>query len=510
MCLACPGNSTSVTGSMSRDYCQCNTGFRHEGDGCEACVPGTFNPRLAQLACSNCTVGTYSLNFAATSNETCASCSETEYSPEGSPVCQSCPPYSVAAPGSSRIQDCGCIPGYTGASAVLCTKCAPGMYKNITGNWLCESCSANTYSLPAATSLTQCFCNAGFTGAYGPFCKGCATGKYKSGANSSACTECPANTYADREGMTVCTECVPTSAAGTGATSIFNCTCNAGYRGPLYEVVTAHDNFARSCGTLRSSACAATQSSTLNTLVAVGVFDVVNAAAAANDNSVSSFSATTFGSNQWWRVDFERRVTVVSVRLLVKVITVDSLYIHVGDVNSSTSNVICAIVSLNLTSTDWITARCSSPLTGRYLFVRNVGASQMAMFDVRPQGTEVLVKVRPEFCQECPIGTYKTLPGDLPCNACPANTFSASVAASNFSTCVSCAPNSVSQAGSAECICDVAFSGVPGNCTACGSEAFKSTSGPSTCEVCPANSVIAASPSFVVDPCICVSGFEPV
>jgi hypothetical protein len=28
--------------------------------------------------------------------------------------------------------------------------------------------------------------------------------------------------------------------------------------------------------------------------------------------------------------------------------------------------------------------------------------------------------------------------------------------------------------------------------------------------VCPANSVIAASPSFVVDPCICVSGFEPV
>jgi hypothetical protein len=44
----------------------------HEGEGCAACLQGTFNPRLAQIVCSNCTVvvGTYSLNFGATSNET--------------------------------------------------------------------------------------------------------------------------------------------------------------------------------------------------------------------------------------------------------------------------------------------------------------------------------------------------------------------------------------------------------------------------------------------------------
>jgi hypothetical protein len=40
--------------------------------------------------------------------------------------------------------------------------------------------------------------------------------------------------------------------------------------------------------------------------------------------------------------------------------------------------------------------------------------------------------------------------------------------------------------------------------------AFKSAIGPSTCETCPANSVIAASASFVLEPCICVSGFYPV
>ena len=188
-CTSCPGNSTSLLGSASKDYCQCNVGFIHEGVGCAACLPGTFNPRLAQIACSNCTVGTYSLNYGAVSNETCASCQETEYSPEGSALCQPCPPNSVAAAGSSRIQDCGCTFGYTGPTASLCEKCAPGSFKNITGNWLCQSCSVNSYSLSGATALTACFCNPGYTGAYGPFCVACALGKYKSIYGSSACTD---------------------------------------------------------------------------------------------------------------------------------------------------------------------------------------------------------------------------------------------------------------------------------------------------------------------------------
>jgi hypothetical protein len=144
---------------------------------------------LTQIACSNCTVGTYSLNYATTSNETCASCSATEYSTEGSPVCQSCPPNSVAPAKSNKIQDYMCTVGYTGATASLFEKCAPGKFKDINGNFLCQSCPPNSYTLPGATNLTECFCNAGFTGAYGSFCVGCAIGKYKSGSNSSACTE---------------------------------------------------------------------------------------------------------------------------------------------------------------------------------------------------------------------------------------------------------------------------------------------------------------------------------
>ena len=510
MCTACQWNSTSVIGSASKDYCQCNTGFIHKGEECDQCLPGTFNPRLAQIACSNCTVGTYSLNYAATSNETCASCSATEYSPEGSPVCQSCPPNSVAPAKSSKIQDCMCTVGYTGATASLCEKCAPGKFKDISGNYLCQSCPPNSYTLPGATNLTDCFCNAGFTGAYGPFCVGCAIGKYKSGSNSSACTECPANTYADRQGMTVCTSCVPTSASPVGSVSIWNCTCNAGYKGPTYEETISHENFARSCGLGRSSACAATQSSTFKAQVAVGVLDFINHASLANDNLSPTFSMTAYASNTWWRVDFERRITVHNVSILYDTFSNDMLHVHVGDTNSSTANLICASVAFNGSSTDWVTTPCVSALTGRYLYVRNSALGHVTLNEIQVRGTEVVTKIWPDWCEKCPFGTYKAVAGNSACTACPSNTFSAAFALSSVDACRPCPLNSVSPPGSEQCSCDVSFSGPPDACTDCGMQTFKREVGPSTCETCPANSFIVPNASTAVMPCVCSKGFQPV
>ena len=99
--------------------------------------------------------------------------------------------------------------------------CAPGGYKNITGNYLCEACSVNSYSLSGATALTACFCDPGYTGAYGPLCVACALGKYKSSYGSAACTDCAVNTYADRTGMTACTACVATSASAVASVSVW-------------------------------------------------------------------------------------------------------------------------------------------------------------------------------------------------------------------------------------------------------------------------------------------------
>ena len=508
-CAACPGNSTSLLGSASKDYCQCNTGFVHEGAGCAACLPGTYNPRLAQIACSNCTVGTYSLNYGAVSNETCASCKETEYSQEGSPFCEPCPPNSVAPAKSSRIQDCGCTFGYTGPTESLCVKCAPGGYKNITGDYLCETCPVNSYSLSGATALTACFCNPGYTGAYGPLCVACVLGKYKSVYGSSACIDCAANTYADRTGMTVCTSCVNTSASAVGSVTIWNCTCNAGYKGPTYEEVATHDNFARSCGLSRSSACATTQSSTLTTQVMVGIFDSLNPANFANDNSSATFSTTAYGTGQWWRVDFERRVTVQAVQVLFSNFAFDVVYVLVGDANSSTANLICASVAVNTSSSDWATATCASALTGRYLYVRNSITSQVTMMEIQVQGTEVLTKIWPDWCEKCPVGTYKSVTGSSPCVACPSNMFSATLASTSISACLSCPSNSVAATGSDQCACDAGFSGPANACTACGTDTFKTQVGASTCEICPANSVIAANASTSVMPCTCLSGYQP-
>ncbi len=105
--------------------------------------------------------------------------------------------------------------------------------------------------------------------------------------------------------------------------------------------------------------------------VAVGVYDFLNPANFANDNRSATFSTTAYGTDQWWRVDFARCVTVQTVRLLFAVFASDMLYVHVGDANTNAANVICASVAANTSSTAWATATCVAPLTGRYLHVRN-------------------------------------------------------------------------------------------------------------------------------------------
>jgi hypothetical protein len=237
--------------------------------------------------------------------------------------------------------------------------------------------------------------------------------------------------------------------------------------------------------------------------------DAVNLALMANDNSSATFSMTAFGTMQWWRVDFERRVTVQAVRLLLGTLATDMLHVHVGDVNSSSGNLICASVAVNASNSNWVSAACASPLTGRYLYVRNSIATQVMLREVQAQGSEVLTKIWPDWCEKCPVGTYKTVPGSTECTSCPGNRFSTSLAATSISACVSCPTNSVSGTGSDRCACDVGFSGPADACTACGDDTFKTEVGASTCEVCPANSVIAANASTAQMPCTCFSGFEP-
>jgi uncharacterized Zn finger protein (UPF0148 family) len=235
----------------------------------------------------------------------------------------------------------------------------------------------------------------------------------------------------------------------------------------------------------------------------------LNPAMLANDNSSETMSTTTYGINQWWRVDFGRRVTVRSFSVLLGSFGTDMLYVHVGDVNSSTGNLICDTISIQSIGSDWVSRGCATPLTGQFLYVRNSVATEIVIREIQVQGTEVLTKVWPNFCENCPTGSYKAATGNVPCTSCPSNTFSATLAATSSSVCLTCPANSVSDTGSEQCGCVAGFDGSADACSACAIDTYKNTIGNISCATCPANSIMAQNPNSLLLPCTCLSGYEP-
>lgn len=493
-CLECQGNSTSIAGSPSKMFCQCNVGFLHEGEECAMCSPGTYNSELGRTACSTCSIGLYSVNYQATSNETCLPCPAGKWSPEGSPVCMDCPANSAAPPRMGRIVDCACNVGYTGPGGGPCVQCEVGKYKNTTGYWPCSTCPAYSSSGLASVKITDCFCNIGFYGVNGLPCTGCVPGKYNAVPGKPVCELCPVNTYSDRVGVSVCTPCVSTSFSANGSTSIWNCTCNAGYTGPTYQGVQSNTNFARSCGN-GSQACPTTQSSNFMSFTA----DL------AVDGTTLTRSNTMFASSQWWRVDFGRRVTITSVAIFFSQHSIDTLVIHVGDGQSALENNICSSVNFYGTADDWKTVNCSTATTGRYLHVRNTVGSIVGFREIQPVGSEIVTMVWPGYCESCKAGFFKTTTGNQVCSPCPANTFSNVTTAIFAETCIPCASNAVSGSGSTFCQCDVGFTSEAGSCVACPFGKFKGVVGSSACNVCSPNSVGLENTR---ETCACVAGYE--
>jgi hypothetical protein len=493
-CLECQGNSTSIAGSPSKMFCQCDVGFLHEGEKCAMCSPGTYNSELGRTACSTCSIGLYSVNYQATSNETCLLCPAGQWSPEGSPVCMDCPTNSAAPPRMGRIVDCACNVGYTGPGGGPCVQCEVGKYKNTTGYWPCSTCPAYSSSGLASVKITDCFCNSGFYGVNGLPCTGCVLGKYKAVPGTSACQLCPVNTYSDSIGVSVCTPCVSTSSSANGSTSIWNCTCNAGYTGPTYQGVQSNMNFARSCGN-GSQSCPTAQSSNFMSFTAE----------MAVDGTTLTRSNTMFASSQWWRVDFGRRVTITSVAIFFSQHNIDTLVIHVGDGQSAFENNICSSVNFYGTADDWKTVNCSTATTGQYLHVRNTAGSIVGLREIQPIGSEIVTMVWPGYCESCKAGFFKTTTGNQVCSACPANTFSNMTSAIFAETCIPCASNAISGSGSTFCQCDVGFTSEAGSCVACPFGKFKSVLGSSACNVCSPNSVGLENTR---ETCACVAGYE--
>jgi hypothetical protein len=213
-CAACQANALSVAGSAGQEYCYCKPGYAHAAGSytCRICDQGTWNSQLGRSACSNCSVGLYSLNYGATGNETCLPCVLGQWSPEGSANCNLCPVNSRAPVSSGLLSSCVCDAGYTGANGATCTACPAGQYKTVTGSSACIVCAVGKASSTVGASAES-------------VCIDCAAGTYASAAGASACVPCPAGAFSDATGANSSNTCVPCPAgafsgvAGASSTS---------------------------------------------------------------------------------------------------------------------------------------------------------------------------------------------------------------------------------------------------------------------------------------------------
>jgi hypothetical protein len=247
-CTSCPSESFSSQGSSSLTDCVCNPGHTNvseTGVNCTKCIAGTYKPlqgpqscslcgqgkysvgvgQINETTCANCPRGTLSLALGARSNTTCQPCQAGKFMPGvGATACQNCPDNAVSDAGAFSVNECRCLPGYTGPNGLPCNPCPAGYYKTDYGSGGCLKCPPNGQSPTASASAFSCACNPGYTG--------------MDYINGVTCVLCKSNRYKNSTGNFPCTDCPMHSVSTPGAINILDCACDMGYTtGPNGECV---------------------------------------------------------------------------------------------------------------------------------------------------------------------------------------------------------------------------------------------------------------------------------
>ncbi len=267
LCLDCPANTFSGSGSALLTNCSCNAGYSGITDGqiCTACTAGTFKTTVGIGTCTNCPADQYSTAVAQVTS-----------------VCTSCPENSQGPAGSSTATTCQCNVGYTGANGQQCLACVQGTYKTTVGAQWCTLCGNNTFSSVVAansssvcvacqsnsssnrgsTRQSDCHCFNGFLtknlGSNNATCQMCSAGTYNADLDATTCSKCGAGTKSSTPGAVTaeqCTACAANTFSAEGAAQcdicpintfapvrsdeISDCQCNAGY----YSLVAGQSGF---------------------------------------------------------------------------------------------------------------------------------------------------------------------------------------------------------------------------------------------------------------------------
>lgn len=243
-CQTCPtGSDTIERASATINSCLCKVGWgisaNISASKCSICTPDTYKSMVGNVSCSPCPKATISAEGSTSVNDCqciqgytgpngqeCAACVNGTYKDvTGTVLCTDCPPHTTSGMASTDVDECVCQAGYTGSP---CQQCGPATFKDAPGNHPCTTCPENSVSSQGADSVEECKCQEGYTGNSIQGCTQCAAGKFKTAIGEGECSNCPLNTYSDVAAH-ACTPCFVNSQIIGDATSIQDCTCIAGY-----------------------------------------------------------------------------------------------------------------------------------------------------------------------------------------------------------------------------------------------------------------------------------------
>ena len=401
LCLLCPDNTFSFSGSTQITNCSCKAGYSGAADGvaCVACVAGSYKTGVGIGTCTNCPLNQYSTTVAQVTS-----------------TCTSCPSFAQSPAGSSQATSCQCNAGYTGANGQVCLGCVQGTYKPevgpstctlcgnntfsgavaATSSSVCTACQSNSTSLMGSTRQSDCHCLMGYLtnnlGAVNASCQMCSAGSYNSQLDATTCSKCGAGYKSSTPGAVSaeqCTACTANTFSTAGAAQceicpintfapglsdeLGDCKCNAGY----YSQVTGQDG-------LPCSACQA------------GKHKAQTGPVPCTDCLANQYSTAT----------------------------------------AATSNTTCIAC----------TANAVSPVAS--------SISTMCLCTTGFTGSNAA------GCSGCTVGKFKPTTGPDACTDCPANTYSGLTAQKSNATCTPCYENSISLPGSDtidDCSCSAGF-----------------------------------------------------
>ena len=482
----CPERSASRAGSVDLQSCVCNAGsygLATQGP-CHPCEAGFYCP--GGDIRRECLANSRTVTNSATVND--CLCLPGFSGPAGGP-CLACEPDSFKPYGDFP---CTCNAGYTGADESTCRACAPGTFKAESGSKECQPCAAGKYGTQAASrteraciscpsgsdslpSSIVCQCAKGYSllqDEQDSQCKACGAGKYKSAISSNAdCADCPRGTYSAgtaADSTLTCKPCAQNSwTAASGSTDKVQCLCNLGYEGEDGGLCVACTPGSYK-STVGSAPCALCPASSFSSQAGAASAATCRACAPNSQSSAGSVSNTDCRCLSGYSGALGGPCVACPPGSYKKLAGTESCTQCPEDFFSTELGAIsanaCRECPLNSVS-PWGSSGETDCRCARGFFGPNGGP-----------------------CTPCAPGSFSSVPGSLKCDLCASGKYSEATRATAESSCKLCAAYSISPQGSSSksrCLCLDDFEGRDGGpCTACTPGTFKAGKGSTKCSSC--------------------------